>query len=339
MLTLKVKLKDAEKTKKMLLSKGLLDVHFLPSKDRSFIYFPVKKRFSSSGLASKPVFVQKKVQNREERKSLKESLGSKLSKDELSILKSSMDQIGTIAILEIPKELVKRRKIIGRETLKVCKGVKGVFQKGKHEGVYRVQKLTWLAGEKTKEAVYKENNITLKLDVEKVYFSPRLSNDRKRVAGLVQPGEEVLVMFSGCGPYTCVIAKNTPALSVVGVEINPVGHDYAVENLKINKRENAEVFLGDVRNVVPSLKRKFDRILMPLPKNASEYLDVALAAAKKGATIHMYEFQNENETHKSIQAIKDACDKAGRKYTLLGIFKCGQNSPRAYRFCFDFKVE
>lgn len=56
--------------------------------------------------------------------------------------------------------------------LRVNKNISTVLKKGRHEGVFRVQRLEHLAGKKTKEAVYKENNVVLKLDVEKVYFSP-----------------------------------------------------------------------------------------------------------------------------------------------------------------------
>ena len=43
---------------------------------------------------------------------------------------------------------------------------------------------------------------------------------------------------------------------------------------------------GDVRDVVPKLKKKFDRILMPLPKSAEEFLDIALSASKKGMKLN-----------------------------------------------------
>ncbi|MBN1793101.1 class I SAM-dependent methyltransferase family protein [Candidatus Woesearchaeota archaeon] len=334
MLTLKVPLKEAEKTKKSLIVKDLLDHFFIASKDKSHIFFPVKKRFSSGF-----EFVERSLKPKEERKSLKEALGSKLSKQEMEVLNTSMDVTGQIAILEIPDELGSRIKIIAREALKANPQLKTVLKKGKHEGVFRTQKLAWLAGEKTKEAVYKENGVTLRFDVEKVYFSPRLSNDRKRVAGLVKKDEDVLVMFSGCGPYTCVIAKNSAAKRVVGVEINPEGHKYALENIKANKLRNAEAVLGDAKKTVLGLSTKFDRILMPLPASSQEFLQTALAAAKKGATIHFYQFQDEDKTEESVKMLREACKEAGLKFKLLRIIKCGQNSPRSYRFCFDFRVD
>ncbi|HJX06139.1 MAG TPA: class I SAM-dependent methyltransferase family protein, partial [Candidatus Nanoarchaeia archaeon] len=242
------------------------------------------------------------------------------------------------AILEIPQGLEKREKLIAEEALRTNKNIKTILKKGKHEGVFRTQKLEHLAGEKTKETTYKEHGVFIKLDVEKVYFSPRLSNERKRIYKQVKKGEGVLVMFSGCAPYTCVTAKNTAAKSVTGVEINPVAHDYALKNILLNKLSNAEALQGDVKSIVPKLGKKYDRILMPLPKSAADYLDVALKHAKKNAIIHFYDFQKEGEENKSVEKIKKACKTAKRKCRVLDIVKCGQASPREFRICVDFEI-
>ena len=227
---------------------------------------------------------------------LREALKDKLNEKELSILKTGFDTIGSIAIIEIPPELVKKEKAIANELIGIHKNIVTVAKKvGIHSGEFRLQKLKVIAGKKTKETEYKENNVRLLLNVEKVYFSPRLSTERKRIMEKVKPGETVLVMFSGCGPYVCVIAKNTKAKEVYGVEINPIAHEYAEKNLLLNKIRNARLFLGDVRKIIPKLKKKFDRILMPLPKGAENFLDVALRAGKKGTIIHFYDFEHEND--------------------------------------------
>lgn len=333
MLCIKVPVKEAEKVKKDLMNKGLFDKEYFIKKDKNFIYFPVNKKFKT-----KYSLVRKILKKKKPRPNLKASLTKKLSKKDLEFLRTSMDVTGNIAVLEIPNELKKKEKLIAQEVLKANKNIKTVLKKGKHEGTFRTQELKHLAGEKTKEAVYKENNVTLKLNVEEVYFSPRLSNDRKRIYKLVNKGEDVLIMFAGCGPYTCTIAKNSKAKQVCGIEINPTAHNYALQNVIANKLNNTSVFLGDVKNIVPKLNQKFDRILMPLPKSAADYLDIALKAAKKGATIHFYEFQKENETDKSIEKIKKACAKAKKKCKILQTIKCGQHSPREFRFCIEFKV-
>jgi len=48
--------------------------------------------------------------------SFKTAVASKLTKEELKLLKRSQDTIGNIAIIEVPKELSKKAKLLG-ETL------------------------------------------------------------------------------------------------------------------------------------------------------------------------------------------------------------------------------
>jgi tRNA (guanine37-N1)-methyltransferase len=272
---------------------------------------------------------------------LKDLLKGRLTKKQISLLPASFDIVGDILIFaDFPEELQKKEKLIGESILKLLKHIKVVAKKvKKYSGKYRTPKLKIIAGEKRKETIYKENNIQLKLHIEKVYFSPRLSNERKRIAGPVQPDESILVMFSGCAPYPCVIAKNSKPKEIVGVEINPIANQYAEENIKLNKLSNIKLYLGDVRKIVPKLNKKFDRILMPLPKGAEAYLDVALKASKKGTILHFYDFLHENDFGQAIEKISEACLKAKKKFSILNTVKCGQFSPNVFRVCVDFRIK
>ncbi|MEK6837488.1 MAG: class I SAM-dependent methyltransferase family protein, partial [Nanoarchaeota archaeon] len=248
--------------------------------------------------------------------------------------------IGSIALLEAPKGMAKEAKQAASEILKAQKNIKSVYQKiGSHEGKLRIQKLKRVLGERGTITTHKENGITLKLDVAKVYFSPRQATERKRVYEQVKKPERVLVMFSGIGPFAIAMAKNTPAVQVYGVELNKTSHKYAVENARINKVEaKTKLFCGDVRKIVPKLG-KFDRLLMPLPKGAERFLDVAFAAAKKGCIMHFYDFEKEEDIpQKAIGKITTAAAKSKRKIRTLNVVKCGQLAPRAYRVCVDFLV-
>ena len=114
---------------------------------------------------------------------LKDILRKKLSKKEVNIMPSSFDIVGNIIIFsDFPEKLSKKEKTIGNEILKNYKQIKSIFKKTKkYSGKYRTPKLKLLAGENNKETIHKENNVRLKLNVEKVYFSPRLSEERKRI--------------------------------------------------------------------------------------------------------------------------------------------------------------
>lgn len=268
-------------------------------------------------------------------------LKNKLTQEELKLVPSSFDVVGGILIFsEFPKELTKKEKIIGRIILENYHQIKTVLKKTKkYSGKFRTPKLKVIAGEKRKETVCKENDILIKLDVEKVYFSSRMSSERKRIAGLVKPDEFILVMFNGCSPYALVIAKNTRCKEVYGIEINPIAHKYALENVKKNKQENkVRLFIGDVKKIMPKISKKFDRILMPLPKGGEDFLNLALKYIKNKGIVHFYDFLHEDEFYKAKEKIKNACNKVKKKCKILRTVRCGQYSPRFYRVCVDFVV-
>ncbi len=253
----------------------------------------------------------------------------------------AFDIIGDIAIVEIPKNTKEKEKAIAARIVSQQKNIRAVYKRiGGHEGKLRLQKLKHIFGEKRTVTVHKENGVSLKLDIAKAYFSPRQATERKRVFLQIKKPETVLVMFSGVGPFTVSIAKNTPATSVYGVELNRIAHKYALKNAKLNKVEAKVTSLyGDVHKIVPKLNKKFDRIIMPLPKGAESFLDVAFAAAKKGAIIHFYDFEKEDDiTEKSVAKVAAASVGVNKKIRILSVVKCGQLAPRAYRVCVDFKI-
>ena len=96
--------------------------------------------------------------------------------------------------------------------------------------------------------------------------------------------------------------------------------------------------MGDVGKIVPKLNKKFDRILMPLPKGAENYLGLALKYIKNGGIVHLYDFLHEGEFDRAHENIKKACGKSKKKFKIINTIKCGQYSPGFYRVCIDFKA-
>lgn len=272
---------------------------------------------------------------------LRQALQEKIPEKDLPTLKLAFDTVGSIAILEVDQDMEKYEKIIAKTLLTHNKHIKTIVKKaGIHEGDLRLQKMRWLAGKKTKETIHRESGVNLKLNVEKVYFSVRLGTERLRIAKQVVPGEHILCMFSGCAPYPCVLARQTKAKEIIGIELNKAGHEYGVENIKLNKLKNVTLYQGDVRKVVPTLKMAFDRIIMPLPHGADDFLDIAFSASKNGTIIHFYDFLDENDIPEiAVKKIKDAAAIAGVKTQILHWNKCGSNAPGRYRICVDIAVE
>jgi len=275
------------------------------------------------------------------RETFKEAVARFIPAELMPRFRRSFDTIGDIAVVEIPDEFLQYEKQIGKALLAVTPTIKVVVKKvGGHVGTFRIQKYRILAGARRKTTITKENGVSLRLHLEATYYSPRMSTERARLLQLIQPKERILALFSGIGPYPIVFAKNKKDVSIVAVEMNPKAHALALENAKLNKVQDRIRFLcGDVRTVVPQLHETFDRITMPLPKTGEEFLDVVLHAAARGATIHFYDFLNEEEFHLAEKKAVAACQRAGRKYTKLGLYRCGQQGPRQFRVCLDFRVD
>ncbi len=243
---------------------------------------------------------------------------------------TSYEIIGNIALFN--------RKISqkeAKELIKKNKNIKTIAYKSEtHKGKYRLKKIKIVLGEKNKITIHKENKVQLKVDLEKIYFSPRTASERLRIINQIKPREEVLVMFSGIAVLPIEISKNTRAKNITGIELNPTAHRLAQENLILNKINNVILYQGDVKKILLKIEKKFDRILMPLPKSAEDFLDLAKKYIKKNGIIHFYTFAQEKEFKDLSEKIK----KHFKRFKILKIVKCGNYAPFTYRVCIDFKV-
>lgn len=338
MLAAQTELKHAEKVKEFLKTRNLINTDYLAVKEFGYIYYPLVKKTKIKN--AKIVKVKFNFPKKIKTKTVEELLKNKLTKNQLKLLPKAQEIVGTIMILEIPKELKKKEKLIAEAYLKQNKKITTVVgKKDVHGGEFRLRKVKVLAGKKTKETVHFENGIKIKLHLEKTYFSARSGNERLRIAKQVKKGENVLVMFSGAAPFPLVIAKHSPAKSIVGIEINPLAHQYALENVKLNGfSDKIVIYEGDVRRKVPPLKQKFDRVCMPLPKTGELFLDVALKKTKKNGIIHLYDFVEDEQINRQAKKIKELCLRYKHPVKVLRKVKCGQYSPGVFRVCFDLKV-
>ena len=223
-------------------------------------------------------------------KMLKRVLQDILSKEENEQLISAFDQIGDIIIVRIPDSLVSKKQVIGKKLLEQVNTANSVFyQSSPVEGDFRTRKLEIIAGDDKTQTEYKENGCRFIVEVEKAFFSPRLSTERERIAGLVKEGEVIINMFGGVGMFSLLAAKNT-ACTVYNIDLNPVAAQLCKENAQINKLKGEVISLnGDATQVISEqLIGKADRILMLLPERSDEFLDSALLGLKNNGTIHYY---------------------------------------------------
>jgi tRNA (guanine37-N1)-methyltransferase len=251
------------------------------------------------------------------------------------------DVMGNIAIIKFDRDMPNSaKKKFAINYLKEHKSVTTVLEKvGKFSGRLRTLKTKWLAGDKTLEALYRENGCEFRLNVETCYFSPRLSEERKNVASFVKKGERVLVMFAGVAPFPIVIAKHSKAKEIYSVELGKDCSKYALENVKRNKLTGrVHVVAGDVRRVISSKMGTFDRVFMTRPNLEDSFLDVAFRVVKKGTIIHYYGFYLESEIDKLKELILFEASKAKKKVKILRIVKAGDIGSRKFRYRADVKL-
>lgn len=281
------------------------------------------------------------------KKPLVTALAGKLDENKIKLVPRSYDIVGSgkkaVAIVEIPKDLENEKKLIGEAILKINKNVKSVLSKlSERKGTYRLKDYELIAGADDTEVIHKEHGYNLKLDPRKVFFSPRELTERQRVASQVKAGETVLVMFSGTGPYLMAIAKKQPNVNkIYGIEINPDAHRYAEENVRINKLSHKIVLInGDVREVCPRLKMKFDRIAMPLSTEGYKYLDLAMNCLKNGGIIHFYHIGYEMDLFSDAEKIvKNISEKLDKKIEIINRVCVLPFGTRNYKICLDIKTE
>ena len=261
---IKVPKKCGEKARKELQKIGLLDREVQVEADKAWVYLGIVRRLTPKEVKTVGEFkyTQRKAKKRDiVPQSLASALKDVLSSEEQEELTTSFDIIGDIAILMVPDGLEPKEKEIAKALLKVHRNVKTVCKRvGAIKGEYRVRPLKIIAGEQRAETEYREHGCLYKLDLAKVFFTPRLATERGRVAEQVNKGETVVDMFAGVGPYSILIAKGGKAKKVYAVDVNEDAVKYLKENIEANHVGTVvEAVLGDAKKVCKSLKA--DRVI------------------------------------------------------------------------------
>ncbi|KUH32378.1 tRNA (guanine-N1)-methyltransferase [Thermococcus celericrescens] len=329
MLAVKVPKREAEKVRRKLIDLGVLAKGYAVKREGEFILFPVTGPVEGFELVEAEF-------ERLERKPHSYREVVEVPDEVRGLLPSSLDIIGEVAIIELPEELMPYGKAIGEAILKVHRHIKAVFAKGsKISGEYRVRELIYLAGERRTETLHRENGIRLKLDVAKVYFSPRLATERMRIFEKTHPWEVVFDMFAGVGPYAVLLAKK--AKLVFACDINPWAIRYLEENIRLNQADNVVPILGDVRKVAG--KFEADRVIMNLPKFADRFLREAMLSVRDGGVIHYYGFGPEEDLFSEHEAkIKAVARELGFGVEFRGERKVRPYAPRQFNIAIDFQV-
>jgi tRNA (guanine37-N1)-methyltransferase len=281
------------------------------------------------------------------RRRLRKILSETLPEDELLYVYNPYDIVGDIAILRLTNKSIKYGQIIAETPMDVHSNVKTVLaQTGPVYGDFRIRKLEHIAGENKTVTLHKESGCLFHVDVKRCYFSPRLFYERMRIAKQVGDGEVVVNMFAGVGCFSIVIAKHSNVEKVYSIDVNPVAFQYMQENVRLNRVYGKVIpLLGDAKEVIEKrLHHVADRILMPLPEKALEYLPYALLAIKKvGGQVHYYDFEhasrNENPVDKVKLKVAERLENLGVKFDFLFGRVVRTTGPNWYQVALDVAVK
>ncbi len=320
---------EGEKTLNTANRLGIIDKSLQIQKDTTHIHIPLSRQPNENELAiikaqvpsaelAKKLFQEKTRQDT----TLAEALENQLPPHLIASLPRALDVVGDIAIIEIPPELRAQEDLVGEAILKTHKNVRTVLAKASAiSGTYRLREFNLIAGEQKTETIHKEHGCRFYVDVEKVYFSPRLSHEHRRVAALVRNGENMVDLFAGVGPFSILAAKNNPETKVYAVDINPEAFELLKRNIRLNRVENRVLpILGDARQTAEgTFAGVADHVVMNLPEKAIEFVDAACTALKPaGGTVHFYGFLRHPDTIGNMQLrFSEAVEKAGRKVTAV----------------------
>ncbi|XP_072555236.1 tRNA (guanine(37)-N(1))-methyltransferase isoform X1 [Paramormyrops kingsleyae] len=196
---------------------------------------------------------------------------------------SGFSRVGHIAHLNLREHQLPYRKLIGQVLIDKNSGVTCVVNKTNTiDSTFRNFQMEVLAGDGNMVTKVRENGVSYEFDFSQVYWNPRLSTEHERVVDLLRPGDVVLDVFAGVGPFAIPAARR--GCSVLANDLNPESHRWLLHNCRLNKVDgkvrtfnmDGRAFIrGPLREALPSLLQgpAEVHVVMNLPALALEFLD------------------------------------------------------------------
>lgn len=262
---------------------------------------------------------------------LKEKLHGLVPEECLNGLSNRFHVIGDIAVLSLPREAEPLKKVIADAVLSSGKSIRVVLNKtAKLQGDRRVAAFELLAGGSGTVTTHREFGFSYRLDVSTVFWSSSLSYERMRVARLASAGEEVIVPFSGVGPFAIPLAAR--GAHVLAVEKSSEACLYLAENARINRvADRIAIVNGDAFRVAEMLHKDFHRAVIPAPYGADNILERMQPLVKPGGSLHFYTMKKRHQ----IEMLKKSYEDMGLEVGFCR--RCGNVAPAVSRWVFDLR--
>ncbi|MEM3832151.1 MAG: 50S ribosomal protein L11 methyltransferase [Thermoprotei archaeon] len=259
-------------------------------------------------------------------------------------IKVKFDIIGDLAIIKNRDLSYEMLQEIGNLIIALSYARSVYSQVGPHSGLERKRAVKWVAGEKRTVTFHKENDYILKIDIDKVFFTPRLHAEHLRIGRIVKPGERVFNMFSGVGAFSISIALYSKPEVVISTDINEYAARLTLENARINNVSSViEVIRSDAGFLSEGFNNTFDRILMPLPLLAKEYFIQAVKALKKEGWVHVYDMYRGRRKRDAIESAITDYKSLLKQLNFFDYYinarSIGSIAPRSYRIAIDIFIK
>jgi len=330
---IKVPKKKGEPVRRRLLELEILDNSVKISADEAFLYLPLTRVPAPGELESFPEEIEllEFEFKPQEKKPVPEDLLG---------FSPAYEVIGDIALLEDPELDKEKASRIADALLLTHSNIKTVLKPLTPViGEFRVREFEVVAGEPRTETIHREYGCRYKVDLSRAYFTPRLSTERSRILSRVKEGDTIVDMFAGVGPYSILIAKSEKPSKVMAIDKNPDAVRYLRENIILNSAKNIEAIEGDARKEAKKFAGTADHVIMNLPHSAFEFLDSAVLLTKPGGIIHYYGITPEDDLFESsIELIREAAEKAGRKIEVLEKRVVRSYAPHQYNICIEVRI-
>ena len=272
----------AQETKIFLEELKALNELFLPIKEKGYILWPLNfevegEIIECEGLSSTRI-------SRDYRLRLPLAIRE--------IAPRAFDIFGDIAIIKLSDFSMEHSKIISEALLESHTNINKVALDLGVKGDYRIRDLEMLIGDSNFVATQKENGFEFRLDISKVYFSPRLAMERKRIYDVADSSEDVLDAFAGASPFAVSLASK--GCNVTAVDANPNSEEWSHTNFKLNNVLEYNFICSKIEDILTRLSL-YDRIIMNNPTNSLPYLEMLSNKLKPTGIIHLYKIMEDEE--------------------------------------------
>ncbi|MCI4358111.1 MAG: methyltransferase domain-containing protein [Thermoplasmata archaeon] len=236
---------------------------------------------------------------------------------EKGLLPRAFDVIGDLVVIRLPKELEARGTQIGEALLQFVPGARLVGLDRGVQGVERRRSLERLAGTGPWTTRHAENGLTLDVDLQRAYFSPRLAREHARVASAVAQGERVFDLCCGVGSFSLTIARDGKAKEIVAVDLNP-------EAIALGRSSAQRLGLSDRIRFESVPVEQFvvgagtaDRVIFNLPREGIKYLPQVGTTVEPGGSLYYYEVTEVEQEGRRPRELVGTLEGAGGRWVAV----------------------